>query len=121
MHAKLRLGPVYKDRNCKVLSSHVQKTHTVLKELAVQTSIKPWGHHGTVSDGRTSGEVLSYQARMTRLWTEALSLAVQSECVRVCVWWGWRGSAHVCDKHIYACVGEGGSKMGLRKHHYKQS
>ena len=83
MHAKLRLGPVYKDRKCKVLSSHVQKAHTVLKELAVHTSIKPWGHHGTVSDGRTSGEVLSYRARMTCLWTEALSLAVQSECVCV--------------------------------------
>lgn len=36
MHAKLMLGPVYKDRNYKVLSSHVQKTHTVCKEMAVQ-------------------------------------------------------------------------------------
>ena len=61
--------------------------------------------------------MLSYQARMTHLWTEALSLAVQSE-------WGWGGqgeSAQVCDKHIYACVGEGGSKMGLRKHMDKAS
>ena len=93
MHAKLMLGPVYKDRNCKVLSSHVQKIHTVLKEMAVQTNMRPWGLHGTVSDGRTSGEVLSYQARMTHLWTEALSLAVQSECV----WWGGaRGRVHMC-------------------------
>ena len=106
MHAKLRLGPVYKDRNCKVLSSRVQKTHTVLKELAVQTSIKPWGHHGTVSDGRTSGEVLSYQARMTRLWTEALSLAVQSECVRVCVCvcGGGGGGVHMCATSTYMPV-----------------
>ena len=60
--------------------------------------------------------MLSYQARMTHLWTEALSLAVQSESG------GRQGeSAQVCDKHIYACVGEGGSKMGLRKHMDKAS
>ena len=94
--------------------------------MAVQISIKPRGRHGTVSDGRTPGEVLSYQARMMHLWTEALSLAVQSECVCVCVCVcvcavGAGGSAHVYNKHIYACVGDGGSKMGLRKHHYEQS
>ena len=101
MHAKLMLGPVYKDRNCKVLSSHVQKIHTVLKEMAVQTNMRPRGLHGTVSDGRTSGEVLSYQARMTHLWTEALSLAVQSECV----WWGGgaRGEC-TCVQQAHLCM-----------------
>lgn len=47
------LGRVYKDRNYKVLSSHVQKLTLYVKRDGCAD--KPRGRHGTVSDGSPRG------------------------------------------------------------------